>query len=166
MTREDAYYLKHLLMSGFRGDYEEELNGYLEAEEPISDIALKLAFLGSDTEKAIYELGCYCSEEPFDEDAACHKLRLFLKKAYHSHEMTKDEVVHTMYRFALQHEDIFSTDSDVWHSMYILHDYYDLAEMGVISSDSFDQGFLDFLNDGILVCDEKMTAGVWSRRIL
>ena len=58
MTREDAYYLKMLLLSDFRAEYEEELNGFLEAEEPISDIALKLAFLGSDTEKAIYELHC------------------------------------------------------------------------------------------------------------
>lgn len=60
MTREEAYYLKILLLSSFRADYEEELNGYLEAEEPISDIVLTLAFLGSDIEKVIYELGCYC----------------------------------------------------------------------------------------------------------
>lgn len=44
MTREDAYYLKHLLLSDFREVYEEALNGFLEAEEPINDITLKLVF--------------------------------------------------------------------------------------------------------------------------
>lgn len=150
MTREDAYYLKMLLLSDFRAEYEEELNGFLEAEEPISDIALKLAFLGSDTEKAIYELHCYALEEGFDEDAVCDRLRLFLKKAYHSGQMCKEEIVDQMYRFVMQYEELFESDSDYWYCMYIMDDASHMAESGMISREDFDTLFFNFLNEGTL----------------
>lgn len=150
MTREEAYYLKILLLSGFRADYEEELNGYLEAEEPISDIVLTLAFLGSDIEKVIYELGCYCGEESFDADKSCDLLRLFLKQAYESKRLSKEEIVHQMYRFAMKHEDLFDSDSKYWDCMYWMYDYFYLAEDGILSKEDFDRLFYDFLNEGKL----------------
>ena len=39
MTREDAYFERILLLSGFWEGYDEWLGWYLESEEPLSDIA-------------------------------------------------------------------------------------------------------------------------------
>ena len=48
MNREDAFYYKNLLMLGFSDGYDEWLNDYLEAENPLSNIVLELSCCGSD----------------------------------------------------------------------------------------------------------------------
>jgi len=43
MTREEAYYHKILLMTGFTEGYDAWLDEYLEREDPLSDIVLELS---------------------------------------------------------------------------------------------------------------------------
>ena len=148
LNREDAYYFKILLTSGFRDGYDEWLDGYLEAENPLSDIVLNLSLCGSDINKTISCLHNYCAEQDFDESIVCEKLRIFLKDAYNSNRLNKEETVAYMYRFAVNHCNTVDFNIDSWGSMFYLDDYHSLAEEGIISWESFDFAFLSYLNEG------------------
>jgi hypothetical protein len=89
MTREDAYFERILLLSGFWDGYDEWLGFYLENEDPLSDIVLELIDC-KDIKAAEYCLGLYCQEKPFDEGAVHERLRVFLRDSYKSGKMTKD----------------------------------------------------------------------------
>ena len=160
MKREDAYYYKILLMAGIEEGYDQWLDGFLENEDPLSDIVLNLSLCGSDVNATISCLHNFCAEETLDERAVVEKLRMFLKEAYHAGRMTKEETVSYMYRFAVAHEDPGGFDSEIWADMYYLGDYYALAEEGVISWDSFDAQFLAYLNEGIPLDSDK----IWSNQ--
>lgn len=151
---EDAYYFKILLMSGFNDGYDEWLDGYLEAENPLSDIVLDLSSCGSNLNKTISCLHNYCMEHDFDERDVCDKLRLFLKEAYYSNRMSKEEVVSSMYRFAVNHGDPGDFELDLWGDMFYMDDYYSLAKDGIISCERFDFAFHRYLDDGTHVDKE------------
>ena len=91
MKREDAYYYKILLMAGIEEGYDQWLDGFLENEDPLSDIVLNLSLCGSDVNATISCLHNFCAEETLDERAVVEKLRMFLKEAYHAGRMTKEE---------------------------------------------------------------------------
>ena len=76
MTREDAYFERILLLSGFWEGYDEWLGGYLESEEPLSDIVLELVDCGGDMKEVEYRLNLYCLEKPFNEESVHERLRL------------------------------------------------------------------------------------------
>ena len=156
MTREDAYYYKILLMAGIEDGYDQWLDGFLENEDPLSDIVLNLSLCGSDVNATITCLHNFCAEETLDERAVVEKLRLFLKEAYHTGRMTKEETVSYMYSFAICHGDSEDFDPKIWDDMYYLDDYYALAEEGIISWENFDAQFLAYLNDGIPLDGDKM----------
>ncbi len=151
MKREDAYYFKILLMSGFSDGYDEWLNEHLEAEEPLSDVVLNLSLCGSDVNKTISYLHRYCAEQKFDDAVVCEKLRLFLKEAYLSNRFNKDEIISGMCRFAVNHGSHEDYESSLWFDMFYMEDYYSLAKSGIIPQDKFDRAFLSYLDDGVSV---------------
>ncbi|MBQ5320693.1 MAG: hypothetical protein J6K88_01325 [Oscillospiraceae bacterium] len=151
MKREDAYYFKILLMSGFSDGYDQWLNGYLETEDPLSDIVLELSFCGSDLDKTISCLHNYCMKQSFDENAVCDRLRLFLKEAYHSKRLSKAETISCMYRFANSHGDPGDFDNRLWDDMFYMDYYHSLAKDGIIPWDRFDFAFSSYLDDGITI---------------
>ena len=153
MKREDAFYYKIMLMSGFDDGYDEWLNCFLESKNPLSDIVLELACCGSDVNKTIAVLHNYCAEQPFDESAVCTRIRLFLRKAYYSNRMSKKEITSSMYRLADNVGDPGDADFDehLWGSMYYLDYYHNLAKYGLISSENFDFAFFSYLDNGIPV---------------
>jgi len=160
MTREEAYYHKILLMTGFTEGYDAWLNEYLEREDPLSDIVLELSCCGSDRERVISCLHGYCLGMPFDSGAVCDSLRLFLKQAYHDGTMSKGDVISTMYRFANAHGD--PGDAEFyrsWNSMFYMADYAGLAEDGILLQERFDEAFDQYLNDGVLVDIDR----IWTR---
>ena len=159
MNREDAYYYKILLMSGLYDGYDEWLDGYLNTENPLSDIVLNLSLCGSDINKTISCLHHYCGERDFDEKFVCEKLRLFLKNGYHTGRFSKEEVVSYMYRFANAHGDPGDFEIALWDSMYYMDDYHSLAKDGIISWKRFDFAFLSFLNNGTPVDSDQL----WNR---
>ena len=161
MKREDAFYYKQLLTLGFSDGFNEWFDSFLEADKPLSDIVLDLACCGSDINKTISLLHNYCLEQPFDEVVACDRLRLFFKEAYHSNRMSKEEVVATMYRLAINVGDPgdFDFNIDIWGSMYYLDDFHSLAKDGIISWESFDFAFLEYLDNGTPL-DSKL---VWKK---
>lgn len=161
MKREEAYYFKILLMTGFSDGYDEWLNGYLEAEEPLSDIVLALSLCGSDVNKTISCLHNYCARHKLDESIVCDKLRLFLKQAYHSGRFGKEKTSSYMYRFALNHCDPGDFKMGLWGNMFYMDDYYSLAKDGIIPWESFDLAFHSYLDDGVPIDSEL----IWNRKI-
>ena len=160
MTREDAFYYKILLMSGFSAGYDQWLDHHLEAEDPLSDVVLALACCGSDVNKTFAVLHNYCGSLPVDEAALCNRLRLFLKEAYDSNRMSKAEIAAAMYRFANHVGDPGDFDITIWGSMYYMKYYWDLAEDTILSWEIFDQAFFSYLNHGTPVDPTD----IWNRR--
>ena len=149
MKREDAFYYENLLILGLRDEYDKWLDSFLETENPLSEIVVDLASCGSDVNKIISVLHGYCMEQPFDETIVCNRFREFFKKAYHSNQMNKDEVVSAMYTLASNIGAPGIYDMKTWGSMYYTDDYYSLAKEGIISWNAFDSAFLSYLNDGV-----------------
>ncbi len=147
MTREDAYYYKILLSNGFDDGYYEWLDGFLEEEDPLSDIVLELSLCGSNVNETIRLLHNYCAEEEFDDGAVGERIRLFLRDGFSSGRFTKDEVISLMYNIAMpciEHEGL---EAKIWCDMFYMDDYYSMAG-GILASKKFDRMFHDFLNDG------------------
>ncbi len=148
MTREDAFYFKHLLILGFSNGYYEWLDDCLKSEDPLSDITLELSYCGSDVNKTISLLHNFCSEAPFDDSVAYKMFISFFKEEYYSGRMSKEEISSTMYRLVSNMGSPWNLDYNLWGSMYCIDDYLSLANEGIISQESFDSAFLSYLNDG------------------
>ena len=152
MKLDDAYYHLLLLQSGLDDGYDAWLDGYLEAEDPLSDIVLNLVSCGSNVNETISCLNTYCSLKPeVDERSICDRLRNFLKDAYHSGRMSQREVVDVMHRIALANGDPWGVEADLWDEFYYMEDRLDLVDDGIASREVFDEAFDKFLNDGIYV---------------
>ena len=160
MKREDAFYHKILLMTGLDDGYDEWLNHFLESENPLSNIVLELVCCGSDINRTISVLHNFCAEQPFDEAAVCHRVRLFYKNACYSNRMSKEEIVSSMYRLASNIGDPGDFDIVLWGSMYYLDDYHSLAKDGIISWERFDFAFFSYLDNGTPV-DSNL---IWNRK--
>lgn len=156
MNYSDAYYHLLLMQAGLDDNYDAWLNTYLEIEDPLSDIVLELSLCASDLNKTISCLKAYCSGKPVDEKAVAERLRLFLKEAFNTGRMSKDEVVSAMYRLVVNHSAPYEFDTDIWGDMYYLEDYYGLAKDGIIPWDNFDKLFLAYLYEGTPLDSEKL----------
>lgn len=154
MKCEEAFYHKIMLMTGLDDGYEEWLNDYLEAEDPLSNIVLELAYCSSDVEKTISVLNDYCLEHAYDEAIVCGKARSFFQKAYDSGRMSREETISSMHRLAQNVRDAEDADFDmdawieIWGDMYYLDDDYDLVKEGLGSEADFDLAFSAYLRDG------------------
>ena len=156
MKHEDAFYYENLLIVGFQDEYDKWLNSFLETENPLSEIVLELSLCESDINKTISVLARYRMEQPIDEAAVCDRLRIFLKNAYYSSRMNKEEVVYAMYTMASHIGAPWIYDLKTWGSMYYLEDYYSSAIDGTMSWDSFDSAFFSYLNDGVPIDSESI----------
>lgn len=156
LSREDALYYENLLVIGFSDEYKEWLDSCLETEDPLSNVALELSWCGSDYIKTISLLNSYRKEKQLDEASVCDRLRLFLKKAYHSGQMDKGQVVSAMYKIASHIGDPGDFDSDVWGYMFYLDEYYSLAEDGILGWEKFDSAFLEYLDHGSTIGFDKI----------
>ena len=160
MKLDDAYYHLLLLQSGLDDGYDAWLDGYLETEDPLSDIVLNLASCGSNMNETISCLNAHCGLKPaVDERKICDRLRNFLKDAYHNGRMSQREVVDAMHRIALAHDAPWDSETDIWDEFYYMEDRLDLVDDGFASREVFDNAFEAFLDDGIC-CDEIH----WERR--
>lgn len=150
MTREEAYFERILLLSGFWEGYDEWLGFYLENEEPLSDIVLELIDC-KDIKAAEHSLGLYCGEKPFDEESVHERLRAFLCDSYKSGKMKKDALLATMGKFSR----ILPEGSAFRRNCEVLYYDYDLVEGGMIAEKKFDAVMLDFLENNEWVDSDK-----------
>ena len=147
MTREDAFYYKHLLILGITDGYYEWLDDCLKTEEPLSDITLELSYCGSDVNKAISLLHQFCSEHPIDDSVAYKKFMSFFKEEYDSGRMSKKEISVTLHRLVSDMGGPYDLDYSLWGELYNLDEYYSLAEEDIISFENYDSIFFSLLND-------------------
>ena len=160
MKLDDSYYHLLLMRAGLDDGYDEWLDSYLEAEDPLSDIVLNLALCGSDLNRVISCLNGYCGENPaVDERQICERLRRYLKNTYHCGQMDQRGVVEAMYRIASAHGDPGDVNFDIWGDFYYLDDCLEMVEDGIASRDVFDDAFLKFLNEGI-----PLNGTLWDRK--
>ena len=159
MTREEAYFERILLLSGFWEGYDEWLGFYLENEEPLSDIVLELADCRDDMKAVERTLNLYCLEKPFDEERVHERLRLYLWENYKSGKMAKDEVLALMGKFSR----IIPLESDVHRNITVLYDYYDLVEEGPVAEERFDKVFEACLERGEWVDTDKFWEKVYMK---
>jgi len=142
LNREEAFYYEILLTLGYSPEYDEWLNTYLKTEDPLSDIVLDLAWCGSDKEKAISILRKYRMEESVDEENVCNRIRLFLKNAYHTKRLNKEQVATAMYAVASHIGGSGDFDTKVWGDMFCFDEYYSMAKESIITWEQFDSVFL------------------------
>jgi hypothetical protein len=124
MTREDAAYQMILLKSNITDEYDAWLDHYLEIEDPLSDILLKLLDCRSHLSDTISCLQFYCWEKEYDHQSVAEKLRLYLKNAYLSGNIDRETCVNDMYAFAYKSERMH----EEFAVMSAISDYYELAE--------------------------------------
>ncbi len=160
MTREDAFYYECLLAIGYPGEYGEWLDSALESGPPFSDITLELVDCRQNVNSIISVLREYRSDQLPDEEIVLDKLRQFLKKAYHSGQMTKDEVVSSMLALVSHAAALGPINWDLWGSMDTFIDYYDLAKDGILAWDTVDSALFDFLDNGIPLDSEKIWGSI------
>ena len=75
MTRENAFYQRIKILCGDWESYNEWLDTYLEIEDPLSDILIKLIDYRNDIKETLHQLNLYCLEKPFDEECVYNRLR-------------------------------------------------------------------------------------------
>ena len=168
MKLDDAYYHLLLMKSGLDDGYDPWLDGYLEEEDPLSDIVLNLVCCGANVNETISCLNDYCGPKPeVDERQLCDRLRNFLKDSYHSGQMSQREVVEAMHRIALANGAPWDAEADIWDEFYYMEDRLDLVDDGIASREVFDSAFLEFLNNGIYLEQTTGEEGTcsWINRI-
>ena len=168
MKLDDAYYHLLLMKSCLDDGYDAWLDGYLEAEAPLSEIVLNLVCCGATVHETISCLNAYCGPKPeVDERQLCDRLRKFLKDSYHSGQMSQREVVDAMHRIALANGAPWDAEADIWDEFYYMEDRLDLVDDGIESREVFDSAFLEFLNNGIYLEQTPVKEGTcsWINRI-
>lgn len=143
MTREEAYYERIRLLCGDWDSYDGWLSCFLEHEEPLSDIVLTLVDCRDDMKEAEHALNLYCQERPFDQERVYERLRLELLSQYETCAITKDHLLATMSQYSRK-----IPDCSFSYGCGALSEYYELAEMGIVSMEKLDVILIQFLRDG------------------
>ena len=157
MHYEDAYYFMMLFRLGYDEGYAQWLDGMLENESPLSDLALQLSFCGDDKKKIYKILFDYCRDNPVDEKIVRDKIRNGLKELYSAKKITVREAVSFMYTFFMARTEIIGKfDPTGWETMYCLEDYCDLADIGIVTQEDAVTVFEDYLFRDIEVCDNPV----------
>lgn len=143
MTREDAYFIKIMLMCGYADDYDYWLNYYLETERPLSGILLELIDCKDNINEVLYRLNSYCNEKPFDEEAVYARIRLFLRDEYKNGKLNKDDVISTLFLLSQN-----LPDSQFQNQCNILSDCCNLAKSGIFDMEKVDAELTKWLDQG------------------
>lgn len=144
MTRENAFYQRIKLLCGDWESYNEWLDTYLEIEDPLSDILIKLIDCRNDIKETLHQLNLYCLEKPFDEESVYNRLREELYNKYEQNQITKDGAVSALHRISQN----IPFGSDFQNYCNVLSDYYDLAINEIVNMKNFDDNFKKWLKNG------------------
>ena len=147
MTYEQALYYKILIINGFEEEYHKFITEKLQTESPLSDIILELSFCGSDKDRilsALWEYLLDVAKNDIDAEVVGNYLRNFLREKYLNEKYSVADTVSLVYRF-IHSDDYFSWEVN---NMYIVDDYYSLAEDGMIKMEDFVNEFEEYLASG------------------
>lgn len=144
---EDALYFKLLLEVGVSDVPDDYLEKALEEEEPLSDVALELAYSGGDRNAQLTALNKYLSGAKADRiDIASVVDRVFDRFVHEYESIDKNEyylnsingLVDSMYRTyrSADASGFFENNAEIKH-FNVIDDYYQLACDGVIPESDF-----------------------------
>ena len=151
MTVEEAVYYKYLLLCGYAGELEEYVDRALEEEDPLSNIILELSTCGSSHNRILEVLNSFIlsvPKEQIDQSRIFSLVLDFLRRLYHDESMPMDKLTELMYRISVQTEDAWE---EPWHTMNIMGDLYNEAQIGFICMDSYMETFHRFINEGLCI---------------
>lgn len=138
MTPETAMYHRAMLLVGIHDRFDRDFDEALEQEEPLSDLILALCTCVSDRAQVISVLHNYTLAHPADETQVCRMIREDVLSRYQSGELTRVEVVSTLYDIVMQMDKFWQ---DPWQSLTELSWETELWDDGILSNDVFNQCF-------------------------
>ena len=136
MTPEQAAYHRLMLLAGFCGEYERELDLALETEDPITAPVLELAFCMSDLEKTVSVLCNYALDHSVDEQQVYDMIVAEFRRQYVSRQMNAKKVCEALNK--IQRICYFT---EPWTELYSYLYEYELLDEGMISEEVFETGF-------------------------
>ena len=143
MTREDAYYQRIKLLCGDFESYDAWLNSYLQNEDPLSDVVLKLVDCHGNIKDIEHVLNLFCLEKSFDEESVYERLRLEIWQQYKEGILDKDNTMSRL--FTLSGKIPFC---HFQNCLAALSDYYCLAEEKILDMEKFDVALEKWLRNG------------------
>ena len=138
MTPETSMYQRAMLLVGFGDRFERDFEEALEKEDPLSDLILSLCTCVSDRMQVLSVLNAYTLEHPADETQVCRMIREDVFGRYHSGELSRGQVVSTLYNIVLRLDKFWV---DPWQSLTELSYEQELWADGILSDDVFNQCF-------------------------
>ena len=136
MTPETVEYYRLMLQVGIRDKLDAAFDEALETEEPLSDLVLSLCACISDNERVLACLREYTLNFKIDEQKVNRLIVDDLLERFQAGEMTRPEVVKTLYKIAC----ILNKWSDTLWNISLYY-YVDLFEDGSISEEVFNKCF-------------------------
>lgn len=136
MTPERAAYHRLMLLAGFCGEYERELDEALETLDPIPEPELSLAFCMSDLEKTVSVLCNYTLDHSVDEQQVYDMIVAAFRRQYVDKRMNAVEVCE-----ALNKIQRICDFGDPWIDLYNYLYEYELLDEEMISEEVFEVGF-------------------------
>lgn len=150
LSYEDAMYHKLLLEADVKGELRPVIDRLLAEEEPLSDVALALAYAGDDANKQLSALNEYLSkadEAEIDMETIRNKLMEYFRGRYEKDPDDIGELVGLMSHVGMDSEYAYKN----WPHMCICGDYYELSVEGILSPEEFKAYFLSVLYGGEII---------------
>ena len=159
LTHEEALYQKLLLEAGITDELEPVVDRLLNEEEPLSDVALRLAYCHGDTNEQLAALNVYLSGvtfESMDTNAVFEELKAYFRKAYEADPDDLKRLSKLMYRISNR------TGHDLeepWFQLWMIGEYYDCVEDLSMHPDDFRERLTALLYRGEKVYPWKADQG-------
>ena len=138
MTPEMAAYYRAMLMVGLGDGFYEAFDKALEEEDPLSDLTRSLCSCISNEAEVIHILTEYTLDHILDEAAVRDLIVADIRKRYNSEEMTRIEVVRTLYAIVLALDKYWQ---ELWDWCTIMNYALEVYEEGLASEEAFHECF-------------------------
>lgn len=149
-TYEDALYHKLLLEAGVTDELLPAVERLLAEEEPLSEVAVDLAYANDDANKQLSALNEYLSkadERSLNMDTVLEKLMGYFRKTYEKNTNAPDGLINIMYSVGMHDQYTY----DNWQQLWMLNDYYCLSLDGTITKNSFKECLEAYLYKGMIL---------------
>ena len=150
MTPEIALYHKLLLQAGVDDQYELYLNHLLEHEQPLSEIAVELAFCMSDVNRTISILHNYIIVQKPDMDVVASLVWDDLHRRYCTGALPNADLRRIMYQITIASGLCFE---EPWYTMAFFDLCWDEVEIGFLDKENFLRTMDEFLMNRTTITD-------------
>jgi hypothetical protein len=145
MTAEMAMYYSAMLRVGFGDSFYRAFDKALEEEDPLSDLTLLLCDCISDVNAVLHILREYTLDHAVDEQVVCDLILADVRVRYDSGEMSRVDVVTTLYDIARMLDKFWE---EPWDYFMIMSYDLEMYEDGIINEEVFIKSFDAWWNGG------------------